>query len=609
MPAATTVPVLVTDEHIVVPAAVVDPIVVSFDGQYVWSFAPRRDGSRRPRGWQVPWPEVMRARLDGTTCVRLADAAGERVYFEAPVSFRGNDKALEFRDPHGNPLAVDTAGHLTRVFSETAEGARRQIAEGTARAIADLRDRVGIDAHVSYGCLLGAVREGRMIGTDSDSDLAYISAHTHPADVVRESFRIEREMRRLGWKVVRMSGADLKLFLPVSHGRTVHVDVFAAFHVDGTFYQMGGRSGHLAREALTPASTVMLEGVELAAPADPEVVLEFLYGSGWRVPDPAFRPVDPWGGMRRIEGWMRGVRTDVAHWNEIFRDRRHEIPPRGSSFAKWSRHRMPSDALVVDLGSGSGRDSSWFSRHGHRVVALDFSGTALSHTGRRLRRRGVERPDVRALLLNDVRSVLLAGAELAREPEPPYLYARGLVGCLDADARNNLWLLCSMSLRRGGSLFLEYAVARPGAWRSAPAGLVRRMHTEKLVREITAAGGRVVHREVGPGQDFFDRPDPHVARLEARWTPRASTATPSNEEIQMSRKSPLAARKDFLRKAAAVPEWMGDMVAAVHENRRLNRRIAELTDVVAELLVPLADRDGDKARELLARYRETSLAP
>ena len=58
-----------------------------------------------------------------------------------------------------------------------------------------------------------------------------------------------------------------------------------------------------------------------------------------------------------------------------------------------------------------------------------------------------------------------------------------------------------------------------------------------------------------------------------------------------------------------MPEWVRDLGAAVHENRRLNRRVAELTDVVAELLVPLADRDEDKARELLARYRETTLAP
>ena len=47
----------------------------------------------------------------------------------------------------------------------------------------------------------------------------------------------------------------------------------------------------------------------------------------------------------------------------------------------------------------------------------------------------------------------------------------------------------------------------------------------------------------------------------------------------------------------------------MQENRRLNRRIAELTDVVAELLVPIADRDEAKVQELLASYRRTTLAP
>ena len=58
-----------------------------------------------------------------------------------------------------------------------------------------------------------------------------------------------------------------------------------------------------------------------------------------------------------------------------------------------------------------------------------------------------------------------------------------------------------------------------------------------------------------------------------------------------------------------MPLWVTDLTSAVHENRRLNRRVAELTDVVAELLVPIADRDEEKARELLARYRDTTLAP
>ena len=52
-----------------------------------------------------------------------------------------------------------------------------------------------------------------------------------------------------------------------------------------------------------------------------------------------------------------------------------------------------------------------------------------------------------------------------------------------------------------------------------------------------------------------------------------------------------------------------DLEASVQENRRLNRRVAELTDVVAELLVPLADRDEEAARRLLEDYRRSTLAP
>jgi hypothetical protein len=42
--------------------------------------------------------------------------------------------------------------------------------------------------------------------------------------------------------------------------------------------------------------------------------------------------------------------------------------------------------------------------------------------------------------------------------------------------------------------------------------------------------------------------------------------------------------------------------AEVEEARRLNRRLAELTDVVQELLVPLSQRDEAEAQRVLDRY-------
>ena len=599
---------VVTHEHVEVPLGVREPVVVTFDGRYVWSFVGPRDGDRTGDGWRVTWPEPLRPLLDGTTQVQVRSE--DDVLLQGPVSFRGNAAPLALADTHGHPLAVDRAGHLTRVFEQTDDEARRHVVEGAARALGDLRDKVGVDAHLSYGGLLGAVREGRMIGHDSDLDLAYLSRHTHPADIVLEAYRIEREMRQLGWRLVRMSGADLKLFVPLPDGRNVHVDVFGAFHVGETFYQLGGRSGHLPREAITPAATVTLEGVTLAAPRDPEQVLEFLYGAGWRRPDPSFQSEDPAVGVQRLDNWLRGFRNHITDWNELFRYRRGELPAGPSTFAEWVEDQLEPAAQVVDLGVGNGRDSVFFAQQGHRVTALDYAGAAIRQARRKLRRLDVE-PDVRVLVLNDVRAALLTGAELAREPQPPQLYARELLGCLDSDGRANLWRLCDMALRRGGALFLEFAADATGVPTPDPDDLTTRLISRldpAVVRaEIEAGGGHVVSSEVAPGVDFLDRTDPAIARMVVHWDRHDHALTAQG--VQMPKADDTDTSRNVVRRIARFPAWVQELRASVDENRRLNRRVAELTDLVAELLVPLADRDEEKARALLKHYRDTTLQP
>lgn len=56
------------------------------------------------------------------------------------------------------------------------------------------------------------------------------------------------------------------------------------------------------------------------------------------------------------------------------------------------------------------------------------------------------------------------------------------------------------------------------------------------------------------------------------------------------------------------PRRLGERIARleaeVDELQQLNLRLAELTDVVQELLLPLAQQDPDRAVELLERYRD-----
>jgi hypothetical protein len=43
----------------------------------------------------------------------------------------------------------------------------------------------------------------------------------------------------------------------------------------------------------------------------------------------------------------------------------------------------------------------------------------------------------------------------------------------------------------------------------------------------------------------------------------------------------------------------------VQECRRLNLRVAELTDLVMELLLPVSQQDEQKVNDLLARYQDS----
>jgi len=56
---------------------------------------------------------------------------------------------------------------------------------------------------------------------------------------------------------------------------------------------------------------------------------------------------------------------------------------------------------------------------------------------------------------------------------------------------------------------------------------------------------------------------------------------------------------------AGLRERVAALEAAVDENRRLNQRLADVIDVVTEVLVPAADRDDARLREALKNLNKT----
>lgn len=512
---------LLDDARIGLPAGL-DPDLtydVHLNGRHVWSVHPRTD-TRAQRGALVTaWPKGLTRHLVGRARVEVSDhlsgdvvAAGEHVFQGAA------DKTVDVVDRSGNPLVIDKYGKLIRPLSSDEGSVLDELMDHTEGILASLRDTAGVPAFIAYGTLLGAVRNGRLIGHDNDLDLAYVSRHSYPVDVIREAFRVERALIADGWNVRRGSGARMNVRLDLADGSTRFVDVFTAHWVEGVLYIPQDTGFRLPEETILPLTTVELLGRQVPAPRDYEALLAATYGEGWRTPDPSFRYHTPDWLARRIGGWFGGLRTHRKQWDTFYAAHRSSLPTKPSRFARWVAANYPSDRPLVDLGAGNGRDARWFARkHGRDVTALDYS----IGTMRRAERRTATATEVDYQVLNlyDSRGVLALGTRLSRQQPPADLYARFLLHALEEDGRDNVLRLASMALRGGGRLFLEF---RTEADQHLPHHFNqtgrRYVDPDAVVEQIRARGGRVLHRRAGTGLAPFRGEDPHVCRIVATWT-------------------------------------------------------------------------------------------
>ncbi|WP_181312348.1 class I SAM-dependent methyltransferase [Nocardioides campestrisoli] len=487
---------------------------VLFGDQRVWSFWVRRDtepdGSRGRRR-VAAWPEPLRKFLDGRTTLTVRDSASGTELWRDEVSFGDSREEIRVVNRRGVAVGMDKSGRLVPTFDSRDGSDIESLVDATEEVLGVLA-AAGAEPFLAYGTLLGAVREGRVLGHDSDADVAYVSRYADPVDVCRESFRLQREVVARGYATQRYSGAAFKIEVPEGEG-VRGLDVFGGFLSGGRLYLMGEVGVEFEREWLYPLGTAMLEGRSLPVPARPEKLLEAMYGPSWEVPDPAFQFTTPERTSRALNDWFRGLRVNEKQWQRRYLRRFDEVlTPRASKLARLTaEHAAATGAQVVDVGAGSGRDGLWLAREGLDVLAYDYVPEMLE----RAEQTATSFPGTfRAGYLNlaELRSVLSEGARLARDPRPRVVMARNLLDAVDGFGRQSFARFCSMILREGGLVLAEFHVSGSGADREWRIGTVDAAEVEAAWR---AAGATRVTWE----RDVRGGDDGQVDRLVAEWGP------------------------------------------------------------------------------------------
>lgn len=89
-------------------------------------------------------------------------------------------------------------------------------------------------------------------------------------------------------------------------------------------------------------------------------------------------------------------------------------------------------------------------------------------------------------------------------------------------------------------------------------------------------------------------------------TPPAGAGQPGSGQTGSGPKGPGPHVKRLEREVAQMKQRIALLERELQESRQLNKRVAEITDVVAEVLLPAEQRDEERLRAVLEKY-ETSL--
>lgn len=494
-----------------------------FDGRRVWSFWLQRDGERRGDHTFVPWPGALRSFLQGVTELQLVEHTSGDVHFDDEVRFGTGDQRIAIETPDGRPLGLDKSNRLAQTFDTRSSEHVEPLLDSIDEVLSALRS-AGIEAFPAYGTLLGAVRGGKLIGHDSDADIGYVSRHTTPVDVTRESFRLQRRLSEMGYDITRYSGAAFKVDVLEADGSKRGLDVFGGFlSDDGHLILMGEIRTPFRKEWIHPLGETTLEGRPLPAPADTDRFLTATYGPSWRVPDPAYHFETPLSTHRRLNGWFRGTRVGRDRWDRVWSSAHRGGPPEfvGDPFVEWVLGSVPQPAHAVDIGCGRGVAVHDLASRGVPAVGLDYSPRGFAAAAEHAEAAGLSATYEKFNLL-ELRQVLAFGARLARVPGPRLVLADHLVDNTNGVAREHLWRMVDMLLRDGGHLALQFRapVRDPETGTREGPGI----RESRVRRELQQRGAVVIEseRSVAEAAEESDAATPHgepmnVWRMVVAW--------------------------------------------------------------------------------------------
>lgn len=213
----------------------------------------------------------------------------------------------------------------------------------------------------------------------------------------------------------------------------------------------------------------------------------------------------------------KNIEFNKMYWDSFYKSNHKHTP---SQFCVCVLTEIESDTVIVELGSGNGRDSHYFASQGHITIAMDLSHQAIKSCEDEARSRNIEHS---TFFQGDItsRESVNGMIEFTRNnsgDSEVAFYSRFVMHSVDDEQELAFLQILSSCMKPGEVVYFEFRSKEDSELKKHYGGHFRRyLDTEKFIQLLEDRFGYGIDYSItGRGMAKFKEEDPFVSRVIAR---------------------------------------------------------------------------------------------
>lgn len=205
------------------------------------------------------------------------------------------------------------------------------------------------------------------------------------------------------------------------------------------------------------------------------------------------------------------ISNNKEYWDNFYK---HGVIKTPSQFCALVASEIDKSSIVIELGSGNGRDSIFLSACGHTVVGIDLSIEAVKECNN----NGYENCFfMQGDLTNevDIAKVVKVGRSFTNNIKKTVFYSRFVLHSLDEVQEDEFLLILNNIMESGEVVYFEFRSIEDSLRKKHYGGHYRRyVDTDTFVKKLVSHNSfRIEYQITSLGMAKYKKEDPYISRV------------------------------------------------------------------------------------------------